>query len=337
MQIMDKIVLDHGTGAKLSGDLVAAIVNGLGDACVGEMEDSSVADIITKKIAITTDSFVVTPIFFGNGDIGKISICGTVNDLAVSGAKPMYLTLAMVLEVGFPISDLMHIVSSISKTAIEANVKIVAGDTKVVNKGEVDKVFINTTGIGIFERTPLTFKSIKPSDKIILSSQLGDHSIHILSVREGLGFDQKVESDCAPLNDLIDKVLNSVPPGSVRIMRDVTRGGLSAVLNEFAKLTGLTMTYEESKLPLSPYTVMACDMLGVNPINLANEGCICFFVDPEYESLVLKTLKNHKYGKNASTVGIVNDTMIPQVIAIKKDGSKRIIEELIGAELPRLC
>lgn len=338
MSNKDCIALDHGTGAKLSGDLISLIVHTLGDVYIGKMEDSAILDIDSREIAVTTDSFVVTPIFFKNGDIGKIAVCGTVNDLAVSGAKPLYITLAMVLEVGFPISDLIKIVKSIAKAAREANVKIVAGDTKVVNKGEVDKIFINTTGIGVFkERKAFNYKNIAPNDKIILSGQLGNHSIHLLSVREGLGFEQKIESDCAPLNGLIAKVLDSIPQGSVKVMRDVTRGGLSAVLHEFVRHSGLTITYEDAKLPLLHETVMASDMLGINPINLANEGCVCFFVAPEYESQVLKALHGHKYGKNASCIGVVEDDATPQLISVKKDGSKQVIEELIGAVLPRLC
>lgn len=333
----EKIVLDHGTGAKLSNDLVSLIAQTLGDVYIGEMEDSAILPINSGKIAVTTDSFVVTPIFFGNGDIGKIAVCGTVNDLSVSGAKPLYLTLSIVLEVGFPIKDLLKIVNSIRNTAKEANVKIVAGDTKVVNKGEVDKIFINTTGVGVFERNPLTYRAIEPGDKIILSGHIGNHSIHLLSVREGLGYEQRILSDCAPLNTMIDETLTSVPLGSIKAIRDVTRGGLSAVLHEFAKSTGYLIKFEENILPILPETAMASDMLGINPIHLANEGCICMFVKPSEEEDVLKILKGNKYGREARTIGYVTKECLSKVIMVDKNGLENTLEELLGAELPRLC
>lgn len=332
-----EIVLDHGTGAKLSHELISLMVETLGDVYIGEMEDSAVLSVNAGMLAVTTDSFVVTPIFFGNGDIGKIAICGTVNDIAVSGAKPLYLTLAMVLEVGFPIDDLIRIVKSIRITAIEANIKIVAGDTKVVNKGEVDKIFINTTGFGVFEREPLKVTSIQPGDKIIISGYIGNHSIHLLSVREGLGFEERVKSDCAPLNGMIEEVLCSIPQGTVKAMRDVTRGGLSAVLHEFAKSTEYTLYFEEKKLPLLHEAVMAADMLGINLIHLANEGCICLFVKPDEEEKVLGILRSHRYGENATTIGYVSKDKTPNVILLQSDGTEKVIEELQGAPLPRLC
>lgn len=331
----DKIVLDHGTGAKLSHDLIALITETLGDVYVGKMEDSAVLPVPGDKIAVTTDSFVVTPIFFGNGDIGKISICGTVNDLAVSGAKPVYLTLAMVLETGFPLSDLKKILESIRKTAQEADIKIVAGDTKVVNVGEIDKICINTSGIGVFERKPLNCYAIEPGDKVILSGHIGNHSIHLLSVRVGLGYEQRVLSDCAPLNGLIAGVLAGTPEGGVKAIRDVTRGGLSSVLNEFSQSSRLSIVVEEEKLPILPETAMAANMLGIDPIHLANEGCICLFVKPEEESRVLDLLKRHPYGTNAVVIGYTRTGA--DVEMVRGDGTVKILEELIGMELPRLC
>jgi len=332
-----RVALDHGTGAKLSGELVSLLTSSLGDVYVGEMEDSAVLPIPGGKIAMTTDSFVVTPIFFKNGDIGKIAVCGTVNDLAVSGARPLYLTLSIVVEVGFPIADLLKITRSVRDTAIEAKVKLVAGDTKVVDRGEVDKIFLNTAGVGTFERAPLSARTIAPGDKVILSSYLGNHSIHILSMREGLGFEDRVASDCAPLNGMIEQVLSSVPAGAVRTMRDVTRGGLSAVMHEYAKASGLTMRIDEASLPILRETAMAADMLGVNPIHLANEGCVCLFVAPEAEEQVLATLRGHQYGRVACTVGVVTPVREPQVFITQSDGTRKLLEELVGAEIPRLC
>lgn len=334
---IDKIVLDHGTGAKLSHELIALITETLGDVHIGKMEDSAVLPINTNRIAVTTDSFVVTPIFFGNGDIGKISVCGTVNDIAVSGAKPLYLTLAMILEAGFPIADLVKIVESIRDTAKEANVKIVAGDTKVVDEGELDKICINTTGIGVFEREPLNSNKIEAGDKVILSGNIGNHSIHLLSTRVGLGFEQRIKSDCAPLNGMINEILETEEIGNIKSIRDVTRGGLCAVLNEYSQSSGHTIVFEENKLPITLETTMAADMLGINPIHLANEGCVCIFVKPQAEEKVLKLLKNHKYGIDAVTIGQVSEKKISEVVMLSKDGTEKIIEELAGMELPRLC
>ncbi len=336
-QMPDKIVLDHGTGAKLSNELVTLVAKTLGDSYIGKMEDSAVLPCLPGKIALTTDSFVVTPIFFGNGDIGKIAVCGTVNDIAVSGAKPLYLTLSFILESGLPLADLIRIVESIRDTAIEAGVKIVAGDTKVVSAGEADKIFINTTGVGVFKRTPLSQMNIAPGDKVVISGYLGNHSIHLLSIREGLGYEQRVLSDCAPLNKMIDEVLSAVPAGAVKSIRDVTRGGLSAVLHEYSKATGNTIIFEEKKLPILAETAMATDMLGINPIHLANEGCICLFVKEQYEDKILKILRNNEYGKEARTIGYVANDRLPKVRMVHSSGRVSLLEELAGAELPRLC
>lgn len=333
----ETIVLDHGTGAKLSGDLVASIALVLGESYIGAMEDSAVLPITGERIAITTDSFVVTPIFFGNGDIGKIAVCGTVNDLAVSGARPLYLTLAMVLEVGFPIADLLRIAASVREAALEAGVKIVAGDTKVVREGEVDKVFLNTAGVGVFERPPLSHRAIEPGDRIVVTGYLGNHSIHLLSVREGLGFEGRVQSDCAPLNAMISELLRELPPGKVKAMRDVTRGGLSAVLHEFAKATGRRMEFDERELPILPETAMAASMLGVNPLHLANEGCLCMFVAADAEAQVLAVLRRHRYGAAARGIGRVSAVRSIDVAMTQHDGTEQLLEELLGAELPRLC
>jgi hydrogenase expression/formation protein HypE len=331
------IVLDHGTGAKLSRELVERIAAILGDTYVGAMEDSAILEIGAGRIAVTTDSFVVTPLFFGNGDIGKVAVCGTVNDLAVSGARPLYITLSLIIEAGLPIASLTRIVESVRDAAREANVKIVAGDTKVVSKGEADQIFINTAGVGIFERPALTSQSVRPGHKIVLSGQIGNHSIHLLSVREGLGFERRVKSDCAPLNGLIDSVLHAFPNGEVTAMRDVTRGGLCAVLHEFARASGCSLSFSRAALPVLPEAVMAADMLGINLIHLANEGCLCLFVEPEATDQVVARLQEHPYGRGATVIGEVGERTGAEVVAIEPDNSRTLLEELYGAELPRLC
>lgn len=337
MNQQDKIVLDHGTGAKLSQDLIRTMTELLGDVHIGKMEDSAVLNIGNNKIAMTTDSFVVSPVFFGNGDIGKIAVCGTVNDLAVMGAKPLFITLAMIIEEGFLIEDLKRIIISIRDTAREAGVKIVAGDTKVVGRGEADKIFLNTTGIGTFEREPLSMLNVRSGDKIILSGNIGDHSIHLLSIREGLGFEQRVKSDCAPLNNIIEALLSSSLASAVVSMRDVTRGGFSEVMHEYSQSTGHVVCCDEARLPIQAETRMAADMLGVNPIHLANEGCLCLFVRSEHADEVVNFLREFEQSKNATVVGEVSIEAGCQVLMRQSDGDSYTLEQLVGAELPRLC
>jgi hydrogenase expression/formation protein HypE len=331
------VVLDHGTGAKLSQDLIKRITDTLGDVHIGKMEDSAILPISGNQIAVTTDSFVVTPLFFGNGDIGKIAVCGTVNDLAVMGAEPLYLTLAFILEAGFRIEDLLKIVASVRDTALEAGVKIVAGDTKVVNKGEADKIFINTTGVGVFHRTPLSINNVKQGDKFILTGSLGNHSIHILSIREGLGFEKRIVSDCAPLNGVIDALLESELATSVRSIRDVTRGGFAEVMHEYAQATKCNVRFKHDDLPIQAETIMAADMLGVNPIHLANEGCLCIFVAAEKADQVVAFMSQFDYTKDSVVVGEVADHGASGVTMISDDGIFHKLDQLEGAELPRLC
>lgn len=333
----ETVILDHGTGARLSRELVETIAAELGPVYIGEMEDSAILGFSGERLAITTDSFVVQPAFFGNGDIGKIAVCGTVNDIAVSGAIPRYLTLALILEAGFPMAALRRVIRSIRAAAEEAGVKIVAGDTKVVGKGAADQIFINTTGIGEFRRQPLRMTSVRPGDSIILSGQIGNHAIHLLSIREGLGFEQRVKSDCAPLNGLVDMVLESVPEGAIRSIRDVTRGGLCAVMHEYSRATNCRMEVRRADLPVLWETTMGADMLGLDVIHLANEGCIALFVAPDQVGSVLTALRGHQYGRDAAVIGSVGQPGTEGFTLTQKDGSVVEVEELLGAEIPRLC
>lgn len=333
----DEVVLDHGSGAKRSHELISLIVDTLGEAYIGEMEDSAVLSLPAGQIAMTTDSFVVDPPFFGNGDIGKIAVCGTVNDLAVVGARPFYLTLGVILETGLPIPRFVQVLTSIRETALEAGVKIVCGDTKVVRKGEVDQIYLNTAGVGVFERPPLRMRDVQPGDRVLLSGPIGNHTVHLLSIREGLGFEQRVLSDCAPLNGLLDGLLTAVGDGAVHSVRDVTRGGLAAVLHEYAETAKHAIRIEKDALPIQFETVMATDMLGIDAIHAANEGCVCLFVDPGAEAEVLAALRSHRYGKEAVVIGEVTDDPGPAVLLRDADGREAVLEELEGAELPRLC
>jgi hydrogenase expression/formation protein HypE len=331
------ILLDHGTGAQLSQELVAEIASILGDVYVGIMEDSAIIPVATGRLAMTTDSFVVDPILFGNGDIGKIAVCGTVNDLAVSGATPRYLSLALILEAGLPMSTLRRVLESVRATALEAGVHIVCGDTKVVRSGEADGIYINTTGIGEFHREPLRMSDVRVGDKVLLSGPIGNHTVHLLSIREGLGFEQRVESDCAPLNHIIADLLNEFPDG-VRSIRDVTRGGLNAVLNEYASTLSLSVEVEASAIPVQAETAMAADMLGIDPLNCANEGCVAVFVDPSIADAVVERLRAHPYGSGAATIGELMACEPDQAwLHLTENGSRRRVAPLKGAELPRLC
>jgi hydrogenase expression/formation protein HypE len=333
----DTIVLDHGTGARLSRELVNLVAEILDDVYVGEMEDSAVLSVGGEQFALTTDSFVVDPPFFGNGDIGKIAVCGTVNDLAVAGADPQYLTLAMILETGLAMDAFIRVITSIRETAREAGVRIVAGDTKVVRAGEADQIYLNTTGIGVLRRPALRMKNVRPGDRIVLSGPIGNHTVHLLSIREGLGFEQRVLSDCAPLNGMVGEVFKAVGDDVIHSMRDVTRGGLNAVLNEYASALGRSLLISEPALPVQNETRMAMDMLGIDPLNAANEGCACLFVAPAAVEEVLTALRAHPYGQHAAEIGEVTDERKRQVQMRSADGRLATVEELSGAELPRLC
>jgi hydrogenase expression/formation protein HypE len=332
------IELDHGTGGGMSQELIGELIAPrLGSAHHGRMEDSAVLSLESDRIAVTTDSFVVDPIFFGGGDIGKLAVCGTVNDLAVSGAVPRFLTLALVLEEGFPIADLERILDSVREAASTAEVAIVAGDTKVVRAGEIDKIFINTTGVGeLHHRGELGMSQVTPGDAVIVTSWLGNHSIHILSLREGLGFEERIMSDCAALDGLVWNLLEE-HPHDVHCMRDVTRGGLGTVLNEVADGAGVSVLIDQQRLPIQHETAMAADMLGVNPLYLANEGCLCLFVDGEFAQEALETVRLQPHGGAAEIVGTVRERGESPVAMRQDDGSESIVEVLYGAELPRLC
>jgi hydrogenase expression/formation protein HypE len=338
------IQLDHGTGGGMSQELIAELIAPrLGAVHSGRMEDSAVLELDCRRIAVTTDSFVVDPIFFGNGDIGKLAVCGTVNDLAVSGAVPRWLTLSLVLEEGFPLADLERVLDSVREAATAARVEVVAGDTKVVRAGEVDKLFINTAGVGVFEReVELGVSRVVPGDAVIVTSWLGNHSVHILSIREGLGFEERVLSDCAPLDGLVWSVLEEYAP-QVHCMRDITRGGLGTVLNELADGAGVSIRIEEQRLPIQRETAMAADMLGLNPLYLANEGNICMLVAEEAAAEILELVRWHPFGRAARIVGAVRESgggsvqNGSPVTMVRADGAEAVVELLYGAELPRLC
>lgn len=330
---MERIVMAHGSGGRLSHQLVKDLFQKyLTNPYLDQMNDASIVPG-QEKLAVTTDSFVISPIFFRGGNIGKLSVCGTVNDLAVSGALPRYLTLGMILEEGLEMTQLEKIVGSIAETARAAGVSIICGDTKVVERGSADKIFINTTGIGIVKDRKVGPEYIQSGDFILVSGTIGDHGIAIFADREGLEFDTPVLSDCAPLNGLIDHFYH---PG-VRCMRDPTRGGVGTTLNELARQAGVGMLLLEEKIPIQPGVEGACGMLGLDPLYLANEGKVLVIVAPEAVEEVLKRMKEHPYGKGAAIIGQVTEKEPGFVLLETPLGGKRIVGMLEGEHLPRIC
>ena len=330
---MERIMMAHGSGGRLSHELIRALFQKhLGNPYLDQMNDATVLPG-RENIAVTTDSFVVSPLFFRGGNIGKLAVCGTVNDLAVSGAIPKFLTLALILEEGLPMADLERIIESIAETAVEAGVSVVCGDTKVVERGSADKIFINTTGIGYITNRLVGPERIRPGDEILITGTIGDHGIAILSEREGLEFQTPVVSDCAPLNGLIDAFYL---PG-VNCMRDPTRGGVATTLNELAGQAGVSMLLDEKQFPLTLSVAGACEMLGLEPLYLANEGKALVIVAPEVAGEVLQKMRAHPLGRQAVRIGRVEEGKPGLVLLETPLGGKRIVGMLEGEHLPRIC
>jgi len=334
--LKDKIIMAHGSGGKQAHELVEkSFVQALANPILAKLDDSAVFDF-SGRLAFTTDSYVVSPIFFPGGDIGKLAVYGTVNDLAMSGAEPLYLSLSLIIEEGLPQSELEQIVDSIQKAAQEARVKIVTGDTKVVHRGSADKLFINTAGIGIIpEGIDISGSNARPGDKVLLSGPIGDHGIAVLSKREGLSFSTRLESDCAPLNSLVAEMLNASP--NIHCLRDPTRGGLATTLNELARQSRASIRIEEEKVPVREEVLAACEMLGFDPLYVANEGRLVAIVGAEDAEKVLKAMQGNPYGKDAAIVGEVRAEHPGRVTMKTRLGSSRIIDMLVGDLLPRIC
>jgi hydrogenase expression/formation protein HypE len=330
-----KILLAHGSGGKLMHDLIQSFLPDLANPILEKMEDAAVFNV-SGKVAFTTDSYIVNPIFFPGGDIGRLAVCGTVNDLAMSGAKPLYLSLAFIIEEGLAIADLKQILGSIKKAAAEADVKIVTGDTKVVGKGGADKLFINTAGVGsVPEGVDISAANAKPGDKVILSGTIGDHGIAVLSKREGLKFETPVPSDCAPLHQLVSDMLAASK--KIHCMRDPTRGGLATTLNDFAEKSNAGIRIEETKVPVAKAVLAACELLGLDPLYIANEGKLVAIVPAEDAEAVLAAMKKNKYGKNAAIIGEVTAEHPRRVVMKTTLGASRIVDMPVGELLPRIC
>jgi hydrogenase expression/formation protein HypE len=331
----DRILLAHGSGGKLSQDLIKSFLPDLANPILDRLDDSAVFEA-SGRLAFTTDSYTVNPIFFAGGDIGRLAVCGTVNDLAMSGARPQYLSLAFIIEEGLLIADLKKILTSIREAAEEAGVKIVTGDTKVVNQGSADRIFINTAGVGIVpEGIDISAANARPGDKIILSGNIGDHGIAVLSQREGLKFKTPVPSDCAPLNGLVaDMVAASA---NIHALRDPTRGGLATTLNDFAGQSKAGIMIEEDKIPIDKAVLAACEFLGFDPLYIANEGKLAAAVAPEDADNVLAAMKKNKYGVGAVIIGEVAAEHPGQVVMKTRLGASRIVDIPVGELLPRIC
>jgi len=334
--LKDKILLAHGSGGKLAHELVEKnFLKALANPLLAKLDDSAVFDF-SGRLAFTTDSYVVSPIFFPGGDIGKLAVYGTVNDLAMSGAKPLYLSLSFIIEEGLPQSELSQVVDSVQKAAQEAGVEIVTGDTKVVHRGSADKLFINTAGVGIIpEGVDISGSNARPGDKVILSGTIGDHGIAVLSQREGLSFSTRLESDCAPLGSLVAEMLAASP--NIHCLRDPTRGGLATSLNELAKQSKVGIKIEEERIPVREEVLGACEMLGFDPLYVANEGKLVAIVAAEDNDKVLEAMRGNHYGKGAAIIGEVRAEHPGRVVMKTCLGASRIVDMLVGDLLPRIC
>jgi hydrogenase expression/formation protein HypE len=336
----DHVLLGHGSGGTLSGNLIRDVfLAGFNNQTLNRLEDQATLSIDgahSPRLAFTTDSFVVRPLFFPGGDIGKLAVHGTVNDLAVGGATPLFLSAAFILEEGLAIVDLKRIVASMRAACDEAGVELVTGDTKVVDRGKGDGVFITTSGIGVFPPgSSLSIRNARPGDRIIISGTLGDHGIAIMSVREGIEFETVLESDSAALTGLTRLMLQTCP--AIRCMRDPTRGGLSSALNEMAIASDVGVRLRESALPLKREVKAACEMLGLDPLYVANEGKLVAAVPARDAQRVLAAMRDHPLGRQAAIIGEVVEDHAGMVVMESLVGGERVVTMLAGEQLPRIC
>lgn len=334
---MERIELDHGSGGEASHDLVKEVfVSRFDNDHLRLLDDSAVLDLPGCTLAMTTDSYVVDPIFFPGGNIGSLAVHGTVNDLSMQGARPLYLTLGLILEEGLALEDLKRIVDAMAEAAREAEVSIVAGDTKVVPKGHVDKIFINTSGIGLIpDDVNVSGHNARPGDVVLINGHIGDHGMAILSKREGLHFDSPLTSDSAPLNGLVSSILRV--SHEIHVLRDPTRGGVATALNEVAAHSDVGIHLFEEKVPISPSVAAACEILGLDPLYVANEGKCLVIVSREAATRVLKAMKKNKYGRDSRIIGEVTTENPGRVLLKTRIGGTRILSMLTGEQLPRIC
>lgn len=333
----DKILLEHGGGGLLSHELIARVfVPRFQNPYLERLEDSAVLTIGDNKFCFTTDSYVVSPTFFPGGNIGSLAVCGTVNDLAVCGGKPLFLSCGVILEEGFPLKSLEIILDTMAEKAAEAGVQIVTGDTKVVARGAADGIFINTSGIGLVEyQGPLSVKSIRPGDAVIVNGTLGDHGAAIIQARENLSLTSDILSDTAPLHGLIADILAT--SSNIHCMRDATRGGLGAILAEIAKSANVRIDIDEESIPVQETVRGVCEILGFDPLFLANEGKLIVFCPEQDAQAVLQAMQNHQYGQKAAVIGRVSSSASGRVVLKTAIGGERVVDMPTGELVPRIC
>ncbi|MGD0413995.1 MAG: hydrogenase expression/formation protein HypE [Terriglobales bacterium] len=337
----DTILLGHGSGGKLSAELIRDIfLPAFQNPVLARLDDQAIVNVNGQRLAISTDSFVVKPLFFPGGDIGSLAVHGTVNDLAMGGATPLFLSAGFIIEEGFAMEQLRRVVTSLQRAAAEAGVHVVTGDTKVVEKGKGDGLFISTTGIGVVpEGVDLSADRARPGDKVLLSGSIGDHGIAILAQREGLEFETQIQSDSAALHTLVAAMLgvtSTVTP-EIRCMRDPTRGGVSSTLNEIAERSQVGIELVERSLPIHEQVRGACELLGLDPLYVANEGKLIAIVAPEAADAVLQAMRCHPLGAEAQIIGTVKKENAGLVTMRTPFGTTRIVDMLAGDQLPRIC
>lgn len=333
----DCVLLGHGSGGKLTAELIRDLfLPAFDNPVLARLDDQAILSINGRRLAFTTDSFVVKPLFFPGGDIGSLAVYGTVNDLAMGGARPLFLSVAFILEEGLPMETLRRVTASLRQAASAAGVEVVTGDTKVVEKGSGDGLFLNTSGLGVVpEGVELSAAHVRPGDRVLLSGSIGEHGIAILAQREGLEFDSPISSDSAPLHTLVADMLAAST--SIRCLRDPTRGGLSSALNEIAARARVGIEIEERAIPLREEVKGACELLGLDPLYVANEGKLVAIVAPQAAESVLEAMRRHPLGKDASLIGTVTETH-PRLVTMRTVvGPTRVVDMLAGDQLPRIC
>lgn len=334
----EQIVMGHGAGGRMSHQLIQkAFVSAFQNPALQAGDDAAMLQPVPgMKLSISTDAHVVTPLFFPGGDIGRLAVCGTVNDVAMLGAKPLYLTAGFILEEGLEMNTLQCVIASMQAAAAEANVQIVAGDTKVVQRGKADGLYITTAGVGLVSiGTNISGSQAKPGDVIILSGSIGDHGIAVLGARGELGFESTIQSDVAPLTYLIEAMLNASQ--NIHVLRDPTRGGLATTLNEIATQSNAGIMLDEKTIPVHPEVASACEMLGFDPLYIANEGKLVAFVSREDADAVVSAMRSTRYGEDAVIIGEVTDEPQGRVLLKTTLGSTRVVDMLAGEMLPRIC
>lgn len=337
LRAKNTVLLGHGSGGKLSAELIRDVfLPALDNSILSRLDDQAIVRVNNQRLAFTTDSFVVKPLFFPGGDIGSLAVHGTINDLAMGGATPLFLSAAFIIEEGFSIDQLRRIAISMQQAASAASVQIVTGDTKVVEKGKGDGLFINTTGIGVVaDDVELSADRARAGDKVLLSGSIGEHGIAILAQREGIEFETTIESDSAALHTLVKDMLHAA--SGIRCMRDPTRGGLSSTLNEIAAQSRVAMELEERAIPVREEVASACELLGLDPMYVANEGKLIAIVDSTNADAVLKAMQQHPLGGQAQIIGTVKASSAPLVTMRTSLGTTRIVDMLSGDQLPRIC